>query len=106
MNEQEIRKTKKQTEWAINKLLPFIKMCPHVIKSGIGIDAFINELNEASELIDFYNPEIIDNANELNKIITTCPFIFKAEMGAVAFTNELIKASKKYVSNKELNITI
>jgi len=52
MNENDNNKTKEETKWAIKKLLPFIEMCPHIIKSGIGIEAFIIELNEASKLID------------------------------------------------------
>jgi hypothetical protein len=38
----------------MDKLLPFITICPHFFKLGIGIEAFIDELSKVSSKFDTY----------------------------------------------------
>ena len=41
---------------AISMLLQFINVCPQIIKPGIGLEAFVEDLNKAALKFAEYNP--------------------------------------------------
>jgi len=93
-------KTKVESqEWAMERLLMFITICPHVIKTGVGIEKFVDELNEAATKLREYPLETIGGIGKMEKLIPlikTCPNIFKPEIGLIEFVKDLGNAASKF----------
>jgi len=86
-------------EWAIKRLLMFIEICPHVIKSGIGIEKFVDELNDAVTKFREFPLETIGSIGTIEKLIPlikACPNIFKPEIGLIEFVKDLGNAASKF----------
>jgi hypothetical protein len=81
---------------AANKLLPFIAVCPQIIKSGTSVTEYLEELNEAAIKFNECTTRIQESISELLPFITVCPHIFKPETGLGTLVDELIKAASKF----------
>lgn len=93
-NEQENKEGSQK--WAADRLLTFIKVCPHIIEHGIGIETFVDDLNKAATKL---NEDFKDTAGpmiELLPLVTACPNIFKPGIGVEAFVKDLCMATTKY----------
>ena len=98
MNEKKTSKiTAKQKEFFLKHLLPYIQACPHIVASGLGAEAFVEELNEAAIQYAMFPSEIVGSIKDLQPFITSCPQIFQHGIGIAAFTDELKKAAEKYI---------
>jgi hypothetical protein len=81
---------------AANKLLPFIAVCPQIIKSGTSVTQYLEELNEAAIKFNECTTKIQDAISELLPFITVCPHIFKPGIGLVEFVKDLGIAASKF----------
>jgi hypothetical protein len=78
------------------RLLPFIKACPHILRPETTIEMYVEELNEAATKIDKYLSETIAGMRDMLPYITACPQLFKPEIGIEEFVNKLEKAASKF----------
>jgi hypothetical protein len=100
MNEEQEAESKTNGQkWATERLLAFITVCPQIVKSGTGVEAFVKELNEAATKFDEYPLEIKGNIGTMSKLmpfITICPHIFKPGIGLVEFVRDMGEAASKF----------
>jgi hypothetical protein len=94
--EQKLGNNVKLQKWAADRLLMFIKVCPHILKSGMGAELFVEELNEAATKLNDEYKEIAGPMIDLLSFIRICPNIFKAEIGLEEFVKDLAKATSKF----------
>jgi len=99
MNEEqkeEARVISKSRKWTMERLLSMINLCPQIFQSGIGAEAFVEELNKARIKMAECADETIFAMEELLQVIRVCPQIYQPGISAEAFVDDLSKAAKKF----------
>jgi hypothetical protein len=79
-----------------DRLLPFFEACPHIFKPGIGIEAFVEDLNRAVAKLPMSDLGAITAMNNLHPFIMVCPQIVPPGIGAEIFVEDLSRAADKF----------
>jgi type II secretory pathway component PulF len=96
MTEKELAAKPKLKEWAAKELLLFFTACPRIVESGIGLEAFVEELNKAAIKLADVSSDIEKAIRNLQQFITACPQIVQSGKSIENFAEELLKAAAKY----------
>ena len=45
-------------KWAMEKLLQFLTVCPQIVQPGIGLEAFVEEMNKAcTKVVEYFHQQ-------------------------------------------------
>ncbi|MDR2941728.1 MAG: hypothetical protein LBV17_03955 [Treponema sp.] len=96
MTEQDTLSKGNLQKVAADKLLPFIAVCPHVLKLEIEAEQFVEDLNNAAKNFNECTTRIQETISELLPFIAVYPKFFKPGIGLKKFVEELGKAASKF----------
>jgi len=103
LEQKEAIKARQKSE-AMERLIPFITACPQIIKTGIGLESFVDELYKSAEKLHL-RVDIINIMNNLLPLLEAHPQIIKQNIGLEEFVDDLIKAGDKYLSFVDIRRT-
>lgn len=96
MTDSEKESDPKLETW-VRWLLPFYEACPQVAPHGVGGEAFVEDLKNATMKFVSYPGEIAGALQELLPFLRACPQVFSPGIGLEAFAEDLRKAAEKYL---------